>query len=75
MKGIREWLMIKVVICHAITNTAIALPSRNILLKLVWPKYSGDRKSDEAPNIEAKSPVIVKNSNIQNKRKSWYLRK
>jgi hypothetical protein len=41
--------MINVVIFHVIINTHIAQPCRNILVKLILPRYSGARKRDEAP--------------------------
>jgi hypothetical protein len=41
--------MINVVMCQVIINTHMAHPNRNMLRKLISPKYSGARKSDEAP--------------------------
>ena len=68
------WMM-NVVMCHIMMNTHMAQPRSIMLTKLILPRYSGARKSDEAPKWEAKLPVTVRNRMSQKMSNTWYLRK
>jgi hypothetical protein len=45
---------------------AVAAPSKNILIILICPRYSGARNKESAPKVVAKFPDKVKNKMSQN---------
>jgi hypothetical protein len=65
----------KVEIFQLIMNIPIDTPTKAELNKLTFPKYSGARNKESAPNVFMKVPFTVLNSINQNSSRTWYFLK
>jgi hypothetical protein len=65
----------KVEIFQLIMNIPIAIPTIAALNKLTFPRYSGARNNESAPNVFMKVPFTVLNMMNQNNNSTWYFLK
>jgi hypothetical protein len=65
----------KVVIFQLMIKIPTAKPTIAVLNALIFPKYSGPRNKEFAPNARMKLPPTVENKIYQKTRNTWYLRR
>jgi hypothetical protein len=58
-----------------IINMPTAIPTRAKLIEFTLPRYSGERKSESAPNVFMNDPFTVAKRINQNRISTWYFLK
>src|SRR5262245_25536222 len=66
---------IKVEIFQLMMNMAMEAPTIAELIEFTFPRYSGARYNESAPNVFMNDPLTVAKSTNQNKSRAWYFLK